>query len=168
MFRDARMAALILLSTVFAFFGGAVAVAVTGGVLSIGSIAGFIALFGLSTRSAILLVSRPGDVAAARKAAWTLDIVKETAVERAAPTLLTGLLVAVVMLPLALSRSGAGSEILGPMADVILGGAISGAVLTLLFLPALVHAYLCPFHRPGPLLGGGPGHHEHEHGHDHH
>jgi Cu/Ag efflux pump CusA len=164
-FRDARMAGLILLSTVFAFFGGAAAVAVTGGVLSIGSIAGFIALFGLSTRSAILLVSRPGDVAAARKAAWTLDIVKETAVERAAPILLTSLLVAVAILPLAVSRGQVGSEILGPMADVILGGAISGAVLTLLFLPALVHAYLCPFHRPGSLLGGGRGGHTHEHDH---
>ena len=75
-FRDLRMALLILGSTVFAF-GAAAAVALTGGVLSLGSIAGFVALFGLSTRGAILLVSRPGDLAAARKAPWTLDIVKE-------------------------------------------------------------------------------------------
>ncbi len=43
------------------------------------------------------------------------------------------------------------------MADVIVGGALSGAILTLLFLPALIHAYLCPVHRhelPAPLFGG--------------
>ena len=146
-FRDRRMAFLILGSTVFAFAGGAAAVALTGGVLSLGSIAGFVALFGLSTRTAILLVSRPRDMAAARKAPWTLNIVKESAVDRAAPIVLTTLLVAMVFAPLVVFRGQVGSEILGPMADVIVGGALSGAVLTLLFLPALIHAYLCPVHR---------------------
>lgn len=146
-FRDRRMAFLILGSTAFAFAGGAAAVALTGGVLSLGSIAGFAALFGLSTRTAILLVSRPRDMAAARKAAWTLEIVKESAVDRAAPIVLTTLLVATVFAPLVVFRDQVGTEILGPMADVIVGGALSGTMLTLLFLPALIHAYLCPVHR---------------------
>jgi Cu/Ag efflux pump CusA len=155
-FRDWRMAGLILASTLFAFIGGAIAVLATGDVLSLGAIAGFVALFGLSTRGAILLVSRPGDVAAARKAEWTLNIVKETAIERAAPILLTSLLVVAAVAPLAVfGRLGA--EVLAPMAAVILGGAISGSILTLLFLPSLVHAYLCPYHRPGSS-----GHHHHD------
>jgi Cu/Ag efflux pump CusA len=159
-FRDRRMAVLILGSTVFAFVGGAVAVVLTGAVLSLGSIAGFVALFGLSTRNAILLVSRPGDMAAARKAPWTMGIVKESAVDRAAPIALTALLVVAVFTPLVILRGQIGAEILGPLADVIVGGAISGAALTLLFMPALIHAYLCPVHRhelPKPFAGPAPG-----------
>ena len=63
-----------------------------------------------------------------------------------------------VFAPLVVLRGQIGGEILGPMADVIVGGALSGAVLTLLFLPALIHAYLCPFHRhelPLPSFGRG-------------
>jgi hypothetical protein len=51
------------------------------------------------------------------------------------------------------------------MADVIVGGALSGAVLTLLFLPALIHAYLCPVHRhPLPIrpFGGSDRRGEHD------
>ncbi|HUO23471.1 MAG TPA: efflux RND transporter permease subunit [Caulobacteraceae bacterium] len=163
-FRNWKMALLILASSLFAFCGGAVAMLLTGDTLSLGAIAGFVALFGLSTRSAILLVSRPGDVVAARKVEWTLGVVKETAIERAAPILLTGLLVAAAVLPLAVfGRLGA--EVLAPMAAVIIGGVISGSVLTLLFLPTLVHAYLCPFHSSGAK--GGEHHHHHDHhGHD--
>ena len=86
-----------------------------------------------------------------------------------APILLTSLLVVVAIAPLALSRGHTGAEILGPMADVILGGALSGAILTLLFLPALVHAHLCPHHRGMSLFGGhDPGHVHDDPDHPHH
>ena len=147
-FRDGRAALLVLASTVFAFVGGAVAVGLTGGVVSLGSLAGFIALFGLSTRNAIILVSRP-HLLAGRGAAWTCETMKEAASQRAAPIMLTALLVAVGVAPLALNGGGAAGEILGPMAVVIIGGALSGAVLTLLFQPALIFAYQRP--APAPL-----------------
>jgi CzcA family heavy metal efflux pump len=147
-FRDGRAALLILASTAFAFLGGAIAVALTGGILSLGSLAGFIALFGLSTRNAIILISRPHALIAARKAPWTIATVREAAAQRAQPILLTALLAAVAVLPLAVGGGGVAGAILGPMAVVIMGGALSGAILTLLFQPALIYA----FQRPG---GGG-------------
>jgi Cu/Ag efflux pump CusA len=147
-FRDGRATILILASTAFAFLGGAIAVGVTGGVLSLGSLAGFIALFGLSIRNAIILISRPHALIATRNAPWTLDTIKEAASERALPIILTALLVAVAVLPLALGGGGAAGAILGPMAVVIIGGALSGALLSVLFQPALIYAYQRPDQRP--------------------
>jgi CzcA family heavy metal efflux pump len=143
-FRDGRAALLILASTAFAFIGGAIAVGLTGGVVSLGSLAGFIALFGLSTRTAIILAVRPHALAARRGAPWTLQTVQDAAAQRAQPILLTALLVAVAVLPLAVGGGGAAGAILGPMAVVIMGGALSGAILTLLFQPALIYAYQRP------------------------
>jgi CzcA family heavy metal efflux pump len=147
-FRDGRAAILILASTVFAFLGGAIAVGLTGAVVSLGSLAGFIALFGLSTRNAIILISRPHVMVRAHNAAWTLETVKAAASQRAGPIVLTALLVAVGVAPLAFAGGRAGGEILGPMAVVIMGGALSGAILTLLFLPALIYVYQRPVTEP--------------------
>jgi CzcA family heavy metal efflux pump len=143
-FRDARAAILVLGSTLFAFVGGAVGVALTGGIVSLGALAGFIALFGLSTRNAILLVSRPHSLVGRRGAPWTLETVKAASSQRAAPTVLTALLVAAAVSPLIAASGEAGGEILGPMAVVIMCGAVTGAGLSLLFLPALIFAYLRP------------------------
>jgi multidrug efflux pump subunit AcrB len=112
-------------------------------VVSLGSLAGFITLFGLSTRNAIILAGRPHALAA-RGAPWTPRTVQEAARQRARPILLTALLVAVAVLPLAVGGGGAASAVLGPMAVVIMGGALSGAILTLLFQPALIYAYQRP------------------------
>jgi CzcA family heavy metal efflux pump len=150
-FRDGRAAVLVLASTVFAFLGGAIAVWMTGAVVSVGSLAGFIALFGLATRNAIILISRPHALAAERQGHWSLDNVKQAASERAAPILLTALMVVLAVAPLAMTGGKAAGEILGPMAVVIMGGASSGAILTLLFLPALIYRYQRPGRTPASI-----------------
>jgi Cu/Ag efflux pump CusA len=147
-FRDGRTAILILASTVFAFLGGAIAVGLTGGAITLGALAGFIALFGLSTRGAIILISRPHALMRTHGGAWTLATVKAAAGQRAAPILLTALMTALAVAPLAFNGGRAAGEILGPMAVVIIGGALSGPVLTLLFLPALMFAYQRPIAPP--------------------
>jgi Cu/Ag efflux pump CusA len=147
---DGRSAAVILASTLFSLVGAAAAVALLGRTLSVGAGAGVISLFGVSMRGAILLLTRVEDLAAARQAPWSPAIVAQAARERLTPTLMTSLLVALGLAPLAIHAGDAGREILGPMAIVIIGGLITGTLGSVLALPALVFA----FWRPGLIRHG--------------
>jgi CzcA family heavy metal efflux pump len=142
---DGRTGALILISSLFAFIGAVVAVALMGGVLSVGAIVGFIALFGLSMRSAILIFSRLEDLVLSEQAQWSRQTIVVAARERLTPLLMTALLVALGVAPLALHADAPGREILGPMAIVILGGLVTGTIGSLIVLPAMIFA----FWRPG-------------------
>lgn len=141
---DGRTGALILASTLFALVGGAAAVALLGGVLSVGAIAGFIALFGISMRGAILLFVRLEDLVLSERAEWSLQTVILAARERLTPLLMTSLLVALGLAPLAIHAGEAGREILGPMAIVILGGLITATLGGLFVLPAMIFAFWRP------------------------
>jgi Cu/Ag efflux pump CusA len=149
--KDGRLAWLVLLSTAFSFVGGVAAVVLMGGAVSLGELAGFIALFGLATRSSVLLVTRPHELHSHvgedggghghehRDGRWTLNAVAASAGHRALAILGATALVAVAVAPLLFTRAQAGGEVLGPMAAVIIGGLASGAVLGLLFLPPLIY-----------------------------
>ena len=135
---DGRTGALILASSLFSFVGAAAAVVVLGGVLSLGAVVGFIALFGISMRSAILLFDRLEDLVVTRHAHWSVETVILAARQRLTPLLLTALLAALALAPLAVDAGQAGREILGPMAIVILGGLVTSTVMSLFLLPSLV------------------------------
>ena len=151
--KDGRLAWLVLLSTAFSFVGGVAAVMLMGGAVSLGELAGFIALFGLATRASVLLVTRPHELHAHKgdhgdehghghghkEERWSLNVVAATAGHRALAILGATMLVALAVAPLLFTRAQAGGEVLGPMAAVIIGGLISGAVLGLLFLPPLIY-----------------------------
>ncbi|MGZ3276731.1 MAG: efflux RND transporter permease subunit [Caulobacteraceae bacterium] len=141
---DGRLAWLVLLSTAFSFVGGVAAVLLMGGKVSLGELAGFVALFGLSTRASVLLVTRPHEVHARKDGLWTLNTVAAAAGHRAAAILAGTILVALAVSPLLFTRAQAGGEVLGPMAAVIIGGLATGALLGLLFLPPLVYGYSRP------------------------
>lgn len=142
---DARIAALILASSLTSLIGGVVAVALTGAVLSVGTLVGFIALFALSMRSAILLVDRLEHLVLFHRAAWSVQTVALAARQRLTPLLLTALLAALALLPLAIDAGQAGREIVGPMSIVILGGLVTGTLANIVILPAMLNA----FWRPG-------------------
>jgi Cu/Ag efflux pump CusA len=174
--KDGRMAWLVLLSTAFSFVGGIAAVLLMGGAVSLGELAGFLALFGLSTRASVLLVTRPHELHVRahdrphehdhgrdhdhahahehRTPSWTLNAVAAAAGHRAAAILGATILVALAVAPLLFTRAQAGGEVLGPMAAVIIGGLISGAVLGLLFLPPLIYSCGRPRARWGQARPG--------------
>ena len=129
--------ALVLANLPFALVGGVLAVFAGGGLLSIGSLVGFVTLFGISTRNSIMLISHYEHLVGAEGAAWSLETVARGASERLVPILMTALVTALGVLPLALGSGEAGREIEGPMATVILGGLITSTALNLLVLPAL-------------------------------
>jgi CzcA family heavy metal efflux pump len=161
---DGRIAVLILGSSLLAFVGGAAAVALLlGGVLTVGAIVGFIALFGLSMRSAILLCDRLEHLVLERRAGWSLATVVLAARQRLTPILMTALLAALALAPLALDAGRSGREILGPMAIVILGGLVTGALANLIVLPVMLSAFWRPGYSRRVRRDGGHGH-AREHG----
>ena len=131
-----RLSLLVMLNLPLALIGGVVSVFLTGGVLSIPSMVGFILLFGIAVRNGIILVTH---INALRAEGMPLyDAVMKGAEERISPVLMTALTTGLGMLPLALAH-GSGAELQKPLAIVISGGMISSTLLTLLVLPALYY-----------------------------
>lgn len=137
-FGGVRPALLIMAGMPLAMAGGVLAVALTGGVVSLGALVGFVTLFGISARNAILLVSHVDHLVVEEGAPWSLGTVLRATRERVTPILMTALVTAFGLAPLALESGQAGREVQGPMATVILGGLVSSLALTLLLMPALI------------------------------
>ena len=131
-----KLSFMVILNLPLALIGGVVSVFLTGGVLSIPSMVGFILLFGIAVRNGIILVSH---INALRSEGMLLyDAVMKGASERISPVLMTALTTGLGMLPLALAH-GSGAELQKPLAIVISGGMITATFLTLLVLPALYY-----------------------------
>lgn len=143
-FPDRRSVALILANVPFALVGGVIAAALAGGVLSIGALVGFVTLFGIAARNTIMLIAHYEHLVGAEGAHWNRHTVLRGARERLTPILMTALVTALGLLPLALGNGEPGREVEGPMAIVILGGLLSSTVLNLLVMPALAGRYLRP------------------------
>jgi Cu/Ag efflux pump CusA len=149
-FGGVRPALLIVVGTPFVVAGGVVAVTISGGVLSLGALVGFVTLFGIAARNAILLISHVDHLVAEEGAPFGLATVVRATRERVTPILVTALVTGLGLAPLALEAGQAGREVQGPMAAVILGGLVTSSVMSLLVLPALVLAWRHPVARRAP------------------
>lgn len=135
-FRSVRHAFLVMANLPLALVGGAVAVWITGGVITVASLVGFITLFGIASRNGIMMVAHYR--ALMRDEGYNLQsAVVEGSVHRLTPILMTALTAALALIPIAMSSGEPGHEIQGPMAGVILGGLLSATLLNLLVIPAL-------------------------------
>ena len=143
-FGTARHVSLILLALPSTLIGGVIAVALTGGTLTLGAMVGFVALFGMAARNTILLVSHYDHLVVEEGQAWSLATALRGAEERLTPVLLTALLTALALLPVAWQAHQPGHEIEGPMAIVILGGLVSSTLVSLLLIPPLAARWLRP------------------------
>jgi len=135
--RTIRATLLVLANLPFALLGGVIAVAITGGDLSLGSMVGFVTLFGITLRNSIMLVSHYERLVRVEGVAWDVETATRGAAERLVPILMTALATALALLPLAVLSGEPGNEIEGPMAIVIVGGLFSSTFLNLLVLPAM-------------------------------
>jgi Cu/Ag efflux pump CusA len=140
-FGEPSRLALVLANLPFALVGGVLAVSVTGGLLSLGSLVGFVTLFGIATRNAVMLVSHYDHLVLRESMAWGFEAAGRGAIERLGPILMTALVTGLGLLPLALGSGDPGREIEGPMAIVILGGLVTSTILTLFVLPTLALRY---------------------------
>ena len=128
-------ALMILVNLPLSLVGGVVAVLLTGGVLSVSSMVGFVTLFGVATRNGLLLVDNYNQKFAQ---GWGLkDTIIQGSTDRLLAILMTALTSALGLLPLILGGSAAGKELLQPLSIVVLGGLITSTALTLVVLPAL-------------------------------
>jgi len=143
-FGHARHVALVLLALPSTLIGGVAAVALTGATLTLGSMVGFVALFGMAARNTILLVSHYDHLVGIEGKTWNLETAMQGAIERLTPVVLTALLTALALLPVALQMHQPGHEIEGPMAVVILGGLVSSTLVSLLLIPPLAARWLRP------------------------
>ncbi len=139
--KSRRGVVLVMLNLPFALVGGVLSVLVTGGNLSLGSMVGFVTLFGISLRNSIMLISHFEHLVHVEGVPWGIDTAVRGASERLIPILMTALVTALALLPLALTSGAAGNEIEGPMAIVILGGLATSTLLNLIVLPTLALRY---------------------------
>jgi CzcA family heavy metal efflux pump len=139
-----RTAGLVLVNVPFALIGGVTAVALTGAALSIGTLVGFVTLFGISARNSIMLMAHYEHLIDVEGHPWSSLLSERGGRERVTPILMTALVTALGVLPLAWGSGEAGREVEGPMAVVILGGLVSSTLLNLLLMPALAARYFQP------------------------
>src|ERR1700730_9626593 len=139
-----RHVMLVVFSLPSTMIGGVAAVVLTGNALTLGSMVGFVALFGMAARNTILLVSHYDHLVRAEGCAWGLGTALRGAEERLTPVLLTALLTGLALLPVAVQLRQPGHEIEGPMAVVILGGLVSSTLVSLLLIPPLAAHWLRP------------------------
>jgi CzcA family heavy metal efflux pump len=132
-----RNLVLVLVNIPFALVGGVLAVFAGGGELSLGAMVGFVTLFGITLRNSIMLISHYEHLVEVEGMEWDYTTAVHGASERLAPILMTALVTALGLLPLAIGSGAAGQEIEGPLAIVILGGLITSTTLNLLVLPTL-------------------------------
>ncbi len=132
-----RDAILVMTNLPLALIGGVAGIHFSGGTLSVASMIGFVALFGIATRNGIMLVQHIRHLQLAEGVREFGEAVRRGARERLAPILMTALATALGLVPLALGQGEPGSEIQSPMAIVILWGLLSSTVLNMFVVPAL-------------------------------
>ncbi len=139
--REGRSVALLVANLPFALLGGIAAIWVAGLPVSLGAAVGFVTVFGITLRNAIMLLAHYRSLVVDEGLPWTWETARAGAMHRLAPILMTALVTALGLLPLALGAHRPGQEIEGPMAIVILGGLLSSTALSLLVLPTLALRY---------------------------
>jgi Cu/Ag efflux pump CusA len=137
-FRSWRLAALVFLTLPVALSGGLLAVWITGGTISTGSVAGFLALFSVAACTGVLLGSHYESLREYEPI--SPELVLRGAGDRLVPTLTTMLATGLAVLPFVLLGDIAGLELLQPMAIVVLGGLVTSALVALFVVPALYPA----------------------------
>ena len=133
----ARDALIVMVNLPLALIGGVVGVFLSGGVLNVATLIGFITLFGIATRNGIMLVTHIHHVMNVEGVRDFREAVERGAQERLAPIVMTASAAGLALIPLAMRGGQTGSEIQTPMAIVILCGLTTSTLLNMFVVPTL-------------------------------
>lgn len=140
-FRSWRLTLLVFLTIPFALVGGVMGSFLQGGVLSLGSLVGFVTVLGIAARNGIMLVSHYRHLEEIEGMPFGVPLVLRGAEERLTPILMTALATGLALVPLVIGGNLPGHEIEYPMAVVILGGLMTSTALNLFLLPPIYAAF---------------------------
>jgi CzcA family heavy metal efflux pump len=132
-----RLAIMSFLSLPLALVGGILAAFLTGGVLSLGSLVGFLTILGVAARNGIMLISHYQHLEEFEGETFGMHLVLRGAKERIAPIMMTALTAGLALVPIVWAGIIPGQEIEHPMAIVILGGLITSTLVNLFIVPSL-------------------------------
>lgn len=136
-FNSWRLAFFVFITTPMALAGGLLAALLGGGVLTIGSLFGLFGVLAIAVRNGMVLINRFQHLAQEEGGTVGPELVLQGARERIAPILMTALATALALVPFLFSGSMIGSEMVRPMAVVIIGGLVTATLLNLFVVPAL-------------------------------
>jgi CzcA family heavy metal efflux pump len=136
-FKSVRLATLSFLLLPSALVGGVLAAYLGDGVISLGSLVGFLTVLGIAARNGILMINHFQHLERFEGEAFGPGLILRGAKERLAPILMTATTTGLALVPLVIAGSIPGNEIELPMAVVILGGLITSTLLNLLIIPPL-------------------------------
>jgi CzcA family heavy metal efflux pump len=136
-FKSARLAAISFVLLPSALVGGVLAAWLGDGVISLGSIVGFLTVLGIAARNGILMINHFQHLEQNEGEAFGDELVLRGAKERLAPILMTASTTGLALIPLVIAGAIPGNEIEHPMAVVILGGLVTSTLLNLFVVPGL-------------------------------
>jgi len=140
-FKSKMIVAQIMLTIPFAFIGGLVMLFVINRNLTIASMIGFVTLCGIACRNGIMMISHYLHLMKYENEAFSKEMIIRGSLERLVPVIMTAIVASTALLPLVFSKGQTGSEILQPVAVVIVGGLISSTILDILITPIIFYRY---------------------------
>ncbi|MDQ3071672.1 MAG: efflux RND transporter permease subunit [Bacteroidota bacterium] len=131
----------VMLNIPLAMIGSVIAVSLTGGVFSVATLVGFITLTGIASRNGIMMISHYLHLMKHEGENFDKKMIIRGSLERLSPVLMTALVAALALIPLTLSKTAPGKEILYPVATVIIGGLLSSTLLDIIITPVVFYRY---------------------------
>lgn len=136
-FKSMRLTTLVFISLPFALVGGVASAFLMGGVLSLGSLVGFVTVLGIAARNGVMLISHYRHMEEQEGQAFSEEMIIKGAQERLVPILMTATATALALIPIIMGGNIPGHEIEHPMAVIIVGGLFTSTILNLFVMPVL-------------------------------
>lgn len=136
-FRSNAIVLLVMTSIPTVFIGSLIGIWLTGGVIGLPHMVGFVSLMGIVSRNGIMLISRALTLIRVEGKPFAKETIVRATLDRVTPVLMTSCVTALALIPLLVAQDKPGKELLAPLAVVIFGGLISSTAITLFLTPSL-------------------------------